>query len=324
MEAIKTKYDRVLLGLCSIIALVTGAMLIFKILSFQDQFTAPPKAGKETAELGADKSADLQKAATALTTPVEMTPKKLEGGRVASLFVSTPVIKTADGQIIPLLEESSSQLRPPISNEWLYRYELDLTRDDVAQLDPDGDGYTNAEEFEGKSDPTNRTDVPPFYTKLSYKECVKTPLSLKFAIYNNGEIQLSRTEPKPVRSAFLKEGDTFTVEPRFRIAKVENREVQEGGQTLLRPFLILEDSEAKGAPPLEIRLGQTVERPKLSAKIVDQLSNKEFVLREGEEFELEKMPGTKILVSKVTEESVTISFILPGKTERQEHELKLN
>ena len=30
MEAIKTKYDRILLGLCALIALVIGAMLILK------------------------------------------------------------------------------------------------------------------------------------------------------------------------------------------------------------------------------------------------------------------------------------------------------
>jgi hypothetical protein len=35
------------------------------------------------------------------------------------------------------------------------------------------------------------------------------------------------------------------------------------------------------------------------------------------------MPGTKILVAKVNEESITLSFILPGKTERQEQELKI-
>ena len=88
-------------------------------------------------------------------------------------------------------------------------------------------------------------------------------------------------------------------------------------------MLIIEDAEAKDAPPLEIKLGQTVERPKLSAKIVDDLSKKEFLVSEGQEFELPKMIGTKILVKKVTEESVIVSFIQSGKTERQEHELKI-
>lgn len=323
MEAIKTKYDRILLGLCALIALVIGAMLILKILSFNSNFSAPPKPGKELADLGADKSEDVAKALTALGTPVERKALTLPGGRVAELFVSTPVLKTAENQIVELLAEGSTPLRPPVSNAWLYNNQLDITRDDIALIDSDGDGYSNQEEFEGNSNPRNRSDVPPFYTKLVYKECVKDPLSLKFAIYNNGEIQLSRTEPKPPRSAFLREGDVFSVEPRFKVAKVEMREDKSGGITEQKPFLIIEDSLAKNAPPLEIKLGQTVARPTLSAKIVDDLSKKEYVLKEGEEFELPKLPGTKILVAKVTEESTVISFILPGKTERQEHELKI-
>ena len=324
MEAIKTKYDRILLGLCALVALGIGVMLILNILSFNSQFTAPPKAGsKDAANLGPDKSESVAKAATALATPVKRQPLKLPGGRIADLFVSTPVVKTADGQVIALLDETAPQLRPPIANAWLHDNELDLTRDDIAQLDTDGDGYTNLEEYEGKSNPRNRTDVPPFYTKLRYTECIKEPLSLRFAVYNNGEIQLSRSEPKPAKSAFMKEGEVFPVEPRFKIVKVEMREFTEGGTSSQKPFLIIEDSEMKTAPPLEIRLGQTIERPKLSAKIVDELSGKDFTLSEGKEFELPKMPGTKILVSKVSEESVTISFILPGKTDRQEQELKI-
>jgi len=323
MEAIKTKYDRILLGLCAFTAIVIGALLLLKILTFKDQFTTPPKAGKELADLGTDKSADAIQAKEVLEKEVKREPLRLPGGRVAELFVSSPVVKTADGQVIPLLDESAAPLRPPIANAWLYENDLDLTRSDIAELDIDGDGYTNLEEFEGKSNPKNRTDVPPFYTKLAYRECIKAPLSLKFAIFNNGEIQLSRTEPKPSKSAFLKEGQVFTVEPRFKVTKVEMRESRQDGITEQKPVLILEDSEAKDAPLLEIKLGQTVERPKLSAKIVDDLSKKEFTVSDGQEFELPKMIGTKILVKKVTEEAVIISFILPGKSERQEHELKI-
>ncbi len=323
MEAIKTKYDRLLLGLCALVALGIGVVLILNILSFNGQFTAPPKSGKEAANLGPDQSENVAKAAAALAVEAKRQPLRLSGGRVADLLVSTPVVKTADGQVIALLDSAAPQLRPPIDNGWLYENELDLTRDDIAQLDNDGDGYSNLEEFEGKSNPRNRSDVPPFYTKLHYKECIKEPLSLKFAIYNNGEIQLSRTEPKPSKSAFMKAGETFSVEPRFKVTKVEMREVTDSGITDQKPFLIIEDSEAKTAPPLEIRLGQTVERPNLSAKVIDELSGKDFVLKEGQEFELQKLPGTKILVAKVTEESVIISFILPGKTERQEQALKI-
>jgi hypothetical protein len=325
MEAIKTKYDRILLGLCALIALVIGAMLIFNILSFSGTFVPPPKSGKELADIGADKSEDIAKAIEVLNAKSKVTPLPLPGGRAAYLMVSSPVIKTSDGVEVDILAEGSAPLRAPISNAWLYDNELDLTRDDVAQQDFDGDGYSNAEEFDGKSNPRNRSDVPPFYSKLRYKECLKDPLSLKFAVYNasSGEIQLSRTEPKPSRSAFMKEGETFTVDPRFKIRKVEMREETVDSVTKQVPYLIIDDSEAKGAPAIEIGLGKIAERPTFSAKMVDELSSKEFTLRDGQEFELPKMAGTKILVVKVTEDTVVISFIMPGKTERKEVELKI-
>ena len=323
MEAIKTQYDRLLLGLCALTAVVIGVLILLKIPALKSQFTPPPKPGSTLSNLGPDKAADVAQTLEVLGKSVVREPLRLPGGRVAELLVSSPVVKSADGQEIPLLDANAAQLRPPIANSWLYDYDLDLTRKDIAELDDDGDGYTNLEEFEGKSNPRNRTDVPPFYTKLAYKECVKEPLSLKFAIYNNGEIQLSRTEPKPSKSAFLKVGDVFPVEPRFKVTKVEMRESKEAGITDQKPVLIIEDANAKEAPPMEIKLGQTVERPKLSARIADTLSKKEFTLKEGEEFELPKLIGTKILVKKLTEESVIISFIPPGKSERQDYELKI-
>ena len=77
-------------------------------------------------------------------------------------------------------------------------------------------------------------------------------------------------------------------------------------------------------------VGQPTERERIDVFLKEHsvvkgesLSGKDFVLREGQEFELPKMPGTKILVAKVSEESITLSFILPGKTERQEQELKI-
>ncbi len=323
MDSITTKYDRVLLGFCALTSLVIGGLLITNILSFKGGLTPPPKPGKPAAILGVERSADVDKVTEALNAEPKRQALSLPGGKLADLFVSTPVIKTAEGTVIALLDDAAAQLRPPISNAWLYTNELDLTRDDIAQQDTDGDGYTNLEEFEGKSNPQNRSDLPAFYTKLRYKECVKEPLSLKFAIYNGGEIQLSRTEPKPTKSAFLKAGETFPVDTRFKILKVEMREVTEGGVSSQKPFLIIEDALAPKAPPLDIQLGKTIDHPKLTAKISDELSGKEFILAEGEEFELPKLPGTKILVSKVTEDSTTISFILPGKTERQEQELKV-
>ncbi|RYD33860.1 MAG: hypothetical protein EOP86_12355 [Verrucomicrobiaceae bacterium] len=322
MEAIKTKYDRVLLGLFAFVAIVIGAYVLLKTLSFKDQFPAPSKESKQLSDLGAVKSDIVTQAETALNTRTERIPFKV-GEKTVDLMVSTPVIKNVNGETIALLDPAAPQLRPPIDNAWLYNNELQLTREDVATMDDDKDGYNNLEEFEGKSNPRNRADVPPFYTKLKYVECIKEPLSLKFGVYNGGEIQLTRLQGETKRGDFFKVGQQFPVDKRFTALKVENRPIQEGGRTVPTPVLILKDSEAKDGKNIEIILGKTVDLPKLSAKIVDDLSKKEFVLREGQEFEVPSAVGVKVQAAKVTEESVTLSFIPPGKSAREEVTLKI-
>lgn len=322
MEAIKTKYDRILLGLFALVAIVIGAYTLLKALSFKDQFPPPSKSGKELAELGGTQTNAVTETIAALTTEFKREPLKIKD-KTVDLMISTPVIKTLDGNTIPVLDPTAAQIRPPIDNAWLYANDLDITREDVASQDLDGDGYTNLEEFEGKSNPRNRTDVPPFYTKLKYTECVKEPLSLKFGVYNGGEISLQKITGETRKGAFFKVGEDFPVDKRFKAISVEKRPMTKNGVTAPVEVLILKDAEAKDGKNIEIALGETVDLPKLSAKIVDELSKKEFVLREGQEFEVPKMPGLKVLVTKVTEESIIISFIPPGKTTRQEETLKL-
>lgn len=326
MDAIKTKYDRVLLGTFAVLALALGGLVIVKAGDVKKQFT-PVVQGKKNAELGGKELEEkVAQTLEALKTEVERTPKVLGPNKTAELFVSVPVVKTATGETINLLDDQSPPVRPPIDNAWLYKHELDITRDDIAQIDTDGDGYTNLEEFEGKSNPRSRSSMPEWYTKMRYKECLKDPLSLKFTIYDDlsGELQIQRVEPAPKRTDFVKVGQVLQrAAPRFKLVRLDRREKTTGGSSSLAPVAILQDLQDTAAPPLEIMLGETVQRPKLTALLVDGLSGKEFKVVQGQEFEIPKVPGMKILVTSVTEETVGLSFISPGKTERQEITLKL-
>ena len=67
MEWIKAKYDRLLLGLFGIIALLVGILLVSKVLGFKDNF---PKRGEmvEKSNFGTDESGKKLEAAKALLT----------------------------------------------------------------------------------------------------------------------------------------------------------------------------------------------------------------------------------------------------------------
>lgn len=56
----------------------------------------------------------------------------------------------------------------PIPNRWFLDYGIDIGFADSPQRDPDTDGFTNLEEFEGKTDPSDPKSHPALIAKLSY------------------------------------------------------------------------------------------------------------------------------------------------------------
>ena len=329
MDWIKAKYDRLLLGVFGVVAVATGGLLISKVLGFSSQFPAEEDV-RPNANFGTDDTAARVDAAiTRLTEPAAIKSPVVKGKPV-SLFVSAPVLKTVDGDVIPILDAGAKQVRPPIDNEWLYRYSLDLTRTDIAEVDTDGDGFSNAEEFVGKSNPKDATSVPPPHTKLVYKEVLKDELSLKFNAYTSDtDLQIQRTAPAAKKyTAFTKVGDSFAVEkggePAYKIEKVEKRPITEGGITDVKEVVVLTDLVNKGAKPLEIVLGSTAELPTLRAKIQNTLGKDEFQIgSEGGEIAFPSAPDIKYTVVTVTETQAQLEYTEPGKSEKTQFTLEL-
>lgn len=74
------------------------------------------------------------------------------------------------------LREEVALLYSPVPNQWLIDHELDYSNPNTLNEDPDNDGFTNLEEWEGddpyqspgtqSSDPNNFNSHPLFWTKL--------------------------------------------------------------------------------------------------------------------------------------------------------------
>lgn len=329
MEWLKAKYDRLLLGLFGALAVLTGGLLISKVLGFAQQFPAEDEV-RQNANFGEDTSSTRVDAALArLAETAEFKPPVVKGKPI-SLFVSAPVLKTVDGNVIPILATDAKQVRPPIDNEWLYRYGLDITRQDIAEIDTDGDGFSNAEEFVGKSNPKDARSLPAAHTKLVFKEILKDELSLKFVSYiSDSDLQIQRTAPAAKKfTAFTKVGDNFAIEKGgeavYQISKVEKREVKDGGITDIKPVVILTDIKNPKAKPLEIVLGKVLELPTLRAKITNTLGKDEVAEGgEGAEISFPSVPDAKYTILKVTDQQVDLEYMEPGKTEKTQFSLEL-
>ncbi len=325
MEWIKAKYDRLLLGFFGIIALLVGGLLVSKVMGFKSaNFKSRPDVVEKN-DFGTDAAGTkLKAAASLLTAEAKVTPPKFKNIDI-SLFASFPVLKTAaDGKLVNILDPESEQVRPPIENRWLYENDLDITRSDIAELDTDGDYFSNAEEFKGKSNPRDKESMPPYSDKVTYKECVKDPLTLNFVI-DNGDSEITIRRSEPAATAFnnlIAVGGEFPAERgskemRFKLTKVD--------RTVKPAVATLDDLSTKDkVEEIQLELKVPKEMPARRAKMVCNLGTpEEKIVSEGEEFTFEVRPEFKFTVVKVTDEDVTLDFMPPGETEKKTATLKI-
>jgi len=85
---------------------------------------------------------------------------------------------------------------------WKEQYGFDLADPKVGDQDTDADGFTNREEFQAQTDPTDKVSHPPFITKLRLKEFRPVPFAATFKSYteSGGQIFFSiLTEPIKIK-----------------------------------------------------------------------------------------------------------------------------
>ena len=79
-----------------------------------------------------------------------------------------------------------------IKDVWETKYGLDPTDPSDASFDPDGDKFTNREEFIEDTDPTDKDDSPDIVVKLRVRAVQESRMSLRF----EGKSKLSETKFK--------------------------------------------------------------------------------------------------------------------------------
>ena len=148
---------------------------------------------------------------------------------------------------------SGAETKPTaVPNAWFYKYGLEdsLCMADALQQDPDGDGFSNGEEFIAGSDPSDAASMPPFVTGDTVKlvtvgdKAVSTHLiELSSASYfdentvninifsDNGQRILQHKEKKPGETFGLGDAEKGPMaKNRFTIEKIDKK-TDESGNT---------------------------------------------------------------------------------------------
>lgn len=93
----------------------------------------------------------------------------VDGERPVDLFtgISLFVARSAPDRSVDLLKDEP--VHPPIPNTWWIEKRLDPGFADSPDRDPDGDGFSNREEFLANTDPNSDESHPPLIGKLMYQ-----------------------------------------------------------------------------------------------------------------------------------------------------------
>ena len=315
MDWLKKNYD------ISLLALVTIVLLASAGLVFVQSPVAPVTIGAATPASNSKETIPppdfdaITKAQAIVASPKLWNEKSADGRERGALFVSRPYL-LKDGKLIDPIE-GQEQLHAPITNAWLIKYSLNYAEINIKEQDPDNDGFTNLEEFEAQTDPTDPASAPPAIYKLKLVKYEAKPFRLLFQGDPSGdgvEFQINAKELKgSAKTQFKRIGERIENAP-YKILKYEKKEVVNERTTAMDDVseLIVQNTETEATIVL-VRNKETND-PTSFGEFLNLLNNETFRLKKGEEFTVKPDVNTSLKLIDISNESAQIQDVNSGKT----------
>ncbi len=165
---ISKNYEKVVLGGAVAAALGLAYLGWSRLSTVDEEFVNDLKGSGSNAT--AVRDADLvTKAIVSLKLNREW-KQAIVDDRPVDLFTGVPlfVSAAAPDTTVDLVKKDSAPVHPPIPNIWWLENRLDPGYGDSPSRDPDGDGFSNLEEYEAGTDPNNSKVFPSLIEKLMY------------------------------------------------------------------------------------------------------------------------------------------------------------
>jgi len=276
MDWVRAHYERVLLISAAVVLFLSSVLIWRSAARFSSQLAVMPPAPSLKSVSPLEKAQELQAAAEKLHRP----PQWAFGGR-SGLFVPEKHFIGANGQPATL---QTTEVHPPVPNEWLEQFGLPIADADVLDQDPDGDGFTNLDEWLGHTNPIDRNSHPEYYTKLKLKSAVEEPFRLIFSSWMGDTYQINTIDFKQP-TQFLKVGDTIKG-TRFKIAKfLKKYEPNKYGTNVDVSELTLEQEETKQQLTL-VKEKVAISPESVATFVYTWGGRQEFQVRKDQEFSL--------------------------------------
>jgi len=285
---IKVHYDRVTLIAAAIFLFISAIAIWWSVIQFGNRLVSPQQPGAKTASQPAV-AVELDRAAEQLEQPAQWKASVHSG-----LFVPERHFIGADGLPATL---QNTQVHPPVPNDWFEKYRLPIEDADVLDQDPDKDGFTNLDEWQGGTDPTDKNSHPDYLTKLHLVSATEEPFRYIFSSRIKekfGINTIDQSEP----TQFLKVGDVVRGTD-FKIMKFTEKHARnQYGVNADVSELLLEHEQSHA----EVTLvkGEVATSPQSVATFVYTWGGRrEFEVRKDQEFSLKPVEEIKYKLLEV-------------------------
>jgi hypothetical protein len=199
LDWIKAHYDRVTLIAGAIFLFISAITIWWSVIQFGNRLVSPLQSRAKTASQPAV-AVELDRAAEQLENPAQW-----KGSTRSGLFVPERHFIGPDGLPATL---QNTQVHPPVPNEWFEKYGLQIENPDVLDEDPDKDGFTNLDEWQGGTNPSDPNSHPDYLTKLHLVSATEEPFRYIFSSRSGDRFGINTIdESEPTQ--FLKVGDVI-------------------------------------------------------------------------------------------------------------------
>jgi hypothetical protein len=325
-------FEKILLGVAGVAALACATVGVLKYTSISKDFSQSTiGSGKDNAAIAEAKETD---AVLNSLKSNRVFDREADGERKVDLFVGIPLFANKNNPNEPVDLLKGTPVHPPIPNRWWLDNNVDITYSDSPSRDDDGDGYSNLEEFEAKTNPKDAQSFPSLIKKLVYHKDYSAKWYVKFGLESEGrwspaflgasadgkalKNRVAATEMLNVGDIFFKEGDFAG---RFKFTGFTEKDVVSARTGLSQKVKVAQFEDLKsnkkgtkyesqsGLPEAEIDANAYYDRTAILELKASGQEGKEFKVEEGTKFALPPgAPEKTYLLKSVTPEAITVEY----------------
>lgn len=304
MDWIKNKYEQALLLAAAVLVLASSALIILNSKSSGDVFASYFAPYSKSNQIKPIPTEPIEEAAAAIANPAKWNRPERK-----TVFVAAQYILRKEGDRLDLFDENLTEIHKGIPNQWFVDNEIELLAPDAPDQDPDGDRFSNREEFLAKTDPNDPKSTPPLTDKLRLKEYIQIPFRVVFKARTGETVQINTIDLRQP-SQFLKVGDKIAG-TKFEIIKLDIKEgVDNYGTPKDISELTIKHTETNAE--IILVLGVIANSPDTFALFRYLIDGTEFRVKKDGEFQLKPDDKTTYKLIDISATQAVINTGTPG------------